>query len=171
MNPDRRLADHVRHMVHAVGDQVSDLHLWRLGPGHLGAIVCVKTETLREATSYREKLSSFTAVSHLTVEIVRSADAKAASAPIRAYICGRMAEVLAISRYDKLFTVYPTWRARWPSMAEGLFAGSADDRQRGSRAAKAKVGIQERPERPLLGQLRTAEQALVRPPQALAWSS
>jgi len=61
---------------------------------------------LGPTTSYREKLSSFTAVSHLTVEIVRSADAKAASAPIRAYICGRMAEVLAISRYDKLFAVY-----------------------------------------------------------------
>jgi cation diffusion facilitator family transporter len=73
MNPDRRLADRMRQVVHAGGDQVSDLHLWRLGPGHLGAIVCVTTETLREATFYREKLSGFAAVSHLTVEIVRTA--------------------------------------------------------------------------------------------------
>ena len=34
MVPDRRVADSVRQAVEAEGDQVADLHLWRLGPGH-----------------------------------------------------------------------------------------------------------------------------------------
>lgn len=72
MNPDRRLADRMRQAVEASGDRVADLHLWRLGPGHLGAILCVATKTTRDAAFYRAKLRAFPAVSHLTVEIARS---------------------------------------------------------------------------------------------------
>ena len=43
MVPDRRVADGVRRAIEAEGDRVADLHLWRLGPGHLGAIVSVAT--------------------------------------------------------------------------------------------------------------------------------
>ena len=38
--PDPRMAEKVRDIIEAEGDRVTDLHLWRLGPGHLGAIVC-----------------------------------------------------------------------------------------------------------------------------------
>ena len=41
MIPDRRMADRLRAAIEAEGDQLADLHLWRLGPGHLGAIVSV----------------------------------------------------------------------------------------------------------------------------------
>src|SRR6476659_9705210 len=34
--PDPRLAEKVRSVVESEGDRVTDLHLWRLGPGHLG---------------------------------------------------------------------------------------------------------------------------------------
>jgi cation diffusion facilitator family transporter len=73
MNPDRRLAERMRDAIEAGGDSVADLHLWRLGPGHLGAIVCVSTQTTREAEFYRDKLGGFPAVSHLTVEVAREA--------------------------------------------------------------------------------------------------
>ena len=73
MNPDRRLAERMRDAIEAGGDSVADLHLWRLGPGHLGAIVCVSTLTTREAEFYRDKLRGFPAVSHLTVEVAREA--------------------------------------------------------------------------------------------------
>ena len=49
MKPDRRVADGVRAAIEAEGDRVADLHLWRLGPGHLGAIVAVATAQPREA--------------------------------------------------------------------------------------------------------------------------
>ena len=43
MNPDRRMADGMRRAIEGEGDRIADLHLWRLGPGHLGAIVSVVT--------------------------------------------------------------------------------------------------------------------------------
>ena len=73
MNPDRRMTESVRQVVEAAGDRLIDLHLWRLGPGHLGAIVSVATATDRGVGFYREKLAKFPSLSHLTVEIARAA--------------------------------------------------------------------------------------------------
>lgn len=72
MNPDRGMANRLRQAIESDGDQIADLHLWRLGPGHLGAIVCVDTHEARDADHYRTKLARFRALSHLTIE-VRSA--------------------------------------------------------------------------------------------------
>jgi cation diffusion facilitator family transporter len=72
MNPDRRMADNLRQAIESEGDRLADLHLWRLGPGHLGAIVSVVTPTHRGADYYRAKLARFRSLSHLTIE-VRSA--------------------------------------------------------------------------------------------------
>src|SRR5580692_3830400 len=46
--PDPGMADKVRATIESEGDQVTDLHLWRLGPGHLGAIVSIATSAQRE---------------------------------------------------------------------------------------------------------------------------
>lgn len=73
MNPDRRLCDLIRRTVEAQGDKVCDLHLWRLGPGHLGAIVGIATDQRREADFYRAKLERLPSLSHLTVEVTRLA--------------------------------------------------------------------------------------------------
>ncbi len=69
MNPDRTMANKLRQAVEGDGDQLADLHLWRLGPGHLGAIVSVVTTKPREADYYRSRLARFTSLSHLTVEV------------------------------------------------------------------------------------------------------
>jgi cation diffusion facilitator family transporter len=71
MNPDRGMAGKLRQTVEADGDRLSDLHLWRLGPGHLGAIVSVCTSLPRDAGYYRRKLEKFRSLSHLTVEVRR----------------------------------------------------------------------------------------------------
>ncbi len=73
MNPDRRMAEKVRNAIEADGDAISDLHLWRLGPGHLGAIVSVVTPSARSEADYRQKLAHFPALSHLTIEVRRAA--------------------------------------------------------------------------------------------------
>jgi cation diffusion facilitator family transporter len=70
MNPDRAMAQNVRATIEREGDQLADLHLWRLGPGHLGAIVSIVTATRRETDYYRTKLAGFRALSHLTIEVV-----------------------------------------------------------------------------------------------------
>lgn len=72
MNPDHNLANEIRQAVEASGDEVADLHLWRLGPGHLGAILSVATASERNESDYRDRLSSFEALSHVTVEVVRA---------------------------------------------------------------------------------------------------
>jgi cation diffusion facilitator family transporter len=67
--PDPRMADKVRRLIEAEGDQVADLHLWRLGPGHLGVIVSVATSGAREAAHYRQRLAKLADLSHVTVEV------------------------------------------------------------------------------------------------------
>jgi cation diffusion facilitator family transporter len=69
MNPDRGMADRVRATIEADGDRLTDLHLWRLGPGHLGAILSIATATQRDSGYYRRLLKQFQNLSHLTVEI------------------------------------------------------------------------------------------------------
>jgi cation diffusion facilitator family transporter len=67
--PDPRMAEKVRTTIESLGDRVTDLHLWRLGPGHLGAIVSVATSGQREPADYRQRLATFADLSHVTVEI------------------------------------------------------------------------------------------------------
>ena len=67
--PDVRMAEWVRATIESDGDQVTDLHLWRLGPGHLGAIISVATGAGRGPEYYRQKLAKFEDLSHVTVEI------------------------------------------------------------------------------------------------------
>ena len=69
MVPDARTADRLRRTIEDGGDKVVDLHLWRLGPGHLGAIVGVATATNRGAGYYREQLAHISSLSHLTIEV------------------------------------------------------------------------------------------------------
>jgi cation diffusion facilitator family transporter len=70
MNPDPRMANNLRQAVESEGDQLADLHLWRLGPGHLGGIISVITTQARGADYYRARLARFTSLSHLTVEVL-----------------------------------------------------------------------------------------------------
>jgi cation diffusion facilitator family transporter len=69
MNPDRSMADRVRATIERDGDRLEDLHLWRLGPGHLGAILSVVTTKPRDAGHYRRLLHHFRNLSHVTVEV------------------------------------------------------------------------------------------------------
>jgi cation diffusion facilitator family transporter len=68
---DGRIMRDLRVAVEAEGDRLNDLHLWRLGPGHLGAIVSVATRSDRSVAFYYALLRRFHAFSHVTVEISR----------------------------------------------------------------------------------------------------
>jgi cation diffusion facilitator family transporter len=70
MTPDTTLAARIRRRVEAGGDQVADLHLWRLGPGHLAAIVSIVTAEGRDVAFYRAALRGFPGLSHVTVEVI-----------------------------------------------------------------------------------------------------
>jgi cation diffusion facilitator family transporter len=73
MVPDQKVAGDVRRAVEAAGDRVADLHLWRLGPGHLGAILVVATdEDARGPGFYRQLIGRFGNLSHVTIEVIQS---------------------------------------------------------------------------------------------------
>ena len=66
MTPDQRMADKVRQAIEGDGDEVGDLHLCRLGPGLMGAILSVGTREARGLAHYRAKLARFRSLSHVT---------------------------------------------------------------------------------------------------------
>ncbi|HSU06935.1 MAG TPA: hypothetical protein VLI93_15325 [Acetobacteraceae bacterium] len=72
MNPDERVTREVRTAIEETGASVTDLHLWRLGPGHLGAIVSVAAPLPRESQFYRQRLNRIPGLSHITVEVQRA---------------------------------------------------------------------------------------------------
>ncbi len=71
MNPDRQITEALRRAIERDGDRLVDLHLWRLGPGHLGAILSIETDSERDTSDYREAAMGVGRFSHLTVEIAR----------------------------------------------------------------------------------------------------
>ena len=71
LNPDRGMAERMRATIETDGDRLTDLHLWRLGPGHLGAILSVATPQQRGPEYYQSLLRRFRALSHVTVQVQR----------------------------------------------------------------------------------------------------
>ncbi|MDQ2762835.1 MAG: CDF family Co(II)/Ni(II) efflux transporter DmeF, partial [Pseudomonadota bacterium] len=69
MNPDQQLSERLRQAIEADGDRLTDLHVWRLGPGHLGAVLSVVTGQNRRPEDYRQRLRHFGSLSHVTVEV------------------------------------------------------------------------------------------------------
>jgi cation diffusion facilitator family transporter len=69
MTPDPNMAENIRMAIERDGDRLCDLHLWRLGPGHIGAIVSVATAMPRPPLFYRERLAPFRSLSHVTIEV------------------------------------------------------------------------------------------------------
>lgn len=70
MSTDPRMVENVRHVIEDNGDTVLDLHVWRVGPGHMSAVVSVATgEAQRDPSFYHAALKRFKGLSHVTVEV------------------------------------------------------------------------------------------------------
>jgi cation diffusion facilitator family transporter len=69
--PDRGLADDMRTAIEAGGDAVSDLHIWRVGPGHHAAIVSIVSDDPKPPHHYKVTLAQLAKLSHVTVEVER----------------------------------------------------------------------------------------------------
>ena len=69
MNPGGAFASTVRGLVEAAGGRVSDLHLWRIGPGRLAAVLTIVSTTGRQAAHYRAALAPVPEIAHLTIEV------------------------------------------------------------------------------------------------------
>jgi cation diffusion facilitator family transporter len=68
--PDRSLARMIATRLEQGSDRVSDLHLWRLGPGHLAAVISLVTHNPHAPERYKKRLSGLRGLSHVTIEVV-----------------------------------------------------------------------------------------------------
>jgi Co/Zn/Cd efflux system component len=69
MNPDPSLTNRLRQEIESDGDHLTDLHVWRLGPGHLAAVLSVVTGKNRRPEDYHRRLRQFSTLSHVTIEV------------------------------------------------------------------------------------------------------
>ncbi|MDB5507368.1 MAG: cation diffusion facilitator family transporter [Devosia sp.] len=68
---DEELPEQIRQAVETGGERITDLHVWKLGPGHHGAIISVSSKNPEAPSYYREKLAHLQELSHLTIEVER----------------------------------------------------------------------------------------------------
>lgn len=66
---DEKLPQDIRAAIESGDDKITDLHVWRLGPGHHGAIVSISSKHPRETSAYRHRLAHISGLSHVTIEI------------------------------------------------------------------------------------------------------
>jgi cation diffusion facilitator family transporter len=67
------LADQIRARVETGDARISDLHVWRVGPGHHAAVVTLVTHEPPDCDRFRTALEGLAELSHLTVEVRRCA--------------------------------------------------------------------------------------------------
>ncbi|MFL6304168.1 MAG: CDF family Co(II)/Ni(II) efflux transporter DmeF [Candidatus Sulfotelmatobacter sp.] len=70
-SPDPSLPAKIVGRLETEGDRISDLHLWRLGPGHIAGIISMISDHPQSPGSYKKRLSDLHSLSHLTIEVER----------------------------------------------------------------------------------------------------
>jgi cation diffusion facilitator family transporter len=69
MVPDPSLSSRVKERLEVNGDRVSDLHIWRVGPGHSALVASVVSDAPKDAAIYKARLEGLAGLSHVTVEV------------------------------------------------------------------------------------------------------
>lgn len=72
------LPDEIRRAIETGDDQITDLHVWQLGPGHHGATIAIQSDSPQPPAVYRARLSHIHDLSHLTIEVETKPRASAA---------------------------------------------------------------------------------------------
>jgi cation diffusion facilitator family transporter len=73
IRPEGELANEIAERLEIDGDRISDLHLWRIGPGHVAAVISLVTHNPMPPDAYKTRLSDVHELSHVTVEIEQCA--------------------------------------------------------------------------------------------------
>lgn len=67
--PDRGLKKAICQRLERGGDKVVDLHLWRVGPGHVAAVIALVSDRPQPPSWYRARLTDLPSLSHVTIEV------------------------------------------------------------------------------------------------------
>ena len=71
MSPDAVLPQKISERLERNGDRICDLHVWRVGPGHVSAIVTLVSDRPELPSVYKSKLADLPHLSHVTIEVER----------------------------------------------------------------------------------------------------
>lgn len=74
LSAQEELPDEIRTALEIDEDEITDLHVWQLGPGHHGAIISLRSPRPQSPDVYRQRLADIHELSHVTIEV----EAKAA---------------------------------------------------------------------------------------------
>jgi len=69
VSPDLTLSRRIAARLEQAGDRVSDLHLWRIGPGHLAAVISLVSDHPNAPSFYKKRLAGLPGLSHVTIEV------------------------------------------------------------------------------------------------------
>ncbi|MGD0191882.1 MAG: CDF family Co(II)/Ni(II) efflux transporter DmeF [Rhizomicrobium sp.] len=69
VRPEGHLVGEIMERLEVDGDRISDLHLWRVGPGHVAAVISLVTHNPMPPGAYKTRLSDVHELSHVTVEV------------------------------------------------------------------------------------------------------
>jgi len=68
--PDEKTHHDIKTAIESDADnQVTDLHVWRLGPGHYGVIISLVTHDPQAPQHYKALLRDLTQLGHITIEV------------------------------------------------------------------------------------------------------
>ena len=62
----------MRGRLWKIGDRIFDLHLWRIGPGHVAGIVSLVSSQPQVPSVYKSRLADLRSLSHVTIEVEAS---------------------------------------------------------------------------------------------------
>lgn len=68
------LSDRVRKAIEMDDERITDLHVWRVGPGRYAAVIALVAESPREPEEYKARLASLTELVHVSIEPHRCPD-------------------------------------------------------------------------------------------------
>jgi len=69
MSPDPTLPQKIADRLEQNGDRIFDLHLWRVGPGHVAGIVSLVSSQPQGPSVYKKRLADLRSLSHVTIEV------------------------------------------------------------------------------------------------------
>lgn len=65
-----QMREEIRKRLESDSDnRVSDMHVWKVGPGHYSALISIVTHYPRDPNHYKNLLAGFQELSHVTVEV------------------------------------------------------------------------------------------------------
>lgn len=59
----------IRHSIEASGGQLTDLHVWAVGPGVYCVVICIASDSPQSSTHYRSLLPKGIGLEHVTIEV------------------------------------------------------------------------------------------------------